>query len=108
VWTCKNCGERQDKGFQACWNCGASENGDQDPSFEVDESVVAQRMRQRSNIDCLRCHRPLDFMGTRNFHEGARLGVLGNLAELFVNKEAFDVYTCAECGHVDFFVSGRD
>jgi hypothetical protein len=45
-------------------------------------------------------------MGTRHFHEGARLGVLGNLAELFVNREGFDVYSCAECGHVDFFVAG--
>ncbi|CAN5867871.1 hypothetical protein BH23GEM9_BH23GEM9_29490 [soil metagenome] len=54
----------------------------------------------------MRFGRELDFMGVRNFHEGARWGVVGNLGELFVNKESFDVFACSGCGHVEFFVSG--
>jgi hypothetical protein len=107
MWICRNCGERQEAEFDACWNCGASRAGKADPSFQIDESIAAHRRNRRSTIRCLRCDRELDFMGTRYFHEGARMGVLGNLAELFVNQESFDVYSCAECGHVDFFVSGR-
>jgi len=32
--------------------------------------------------------------------------VLGDLGELFVNKERFDVYCCPRCGRVEFFVDG--
>lgn len=29
-------------------------------------------------------------------------GVLGNLFELFQNREAFDLYVCPKCGKVEF------
>lgn len=45
-------------------------------------------------------------MGTKQFHEGKRWGLLGDLGELFVNKESFDVYACPQCGSVEFFVDG--
>ncbi|GLR71140.1 hypothetical protein GCM10007852_20480 [Agaribacter marinus] len=32
------------------------------------------------------------FIGTKNFHQGTQWGVLGNLGELFVNKENLDMY----------------
>jgi hypothetical protein len=60
---------------------------------------------RRSDLSCLRCSRVLDFVGTRRFHEGTRWGALGELGELFVNKESFDVYLCPECGHVEFFIA---
>ncbi len=106
MWICASCDEEQEDGFEACWNCGTSRSGEVDPDFEVEEMPMELRERQRSEIRCLRCDRELDFMGTRYFHEGARLGVLGNLAELFVNKQGFDIYSCSECGHVDFFLAG--
>ncbi len=59
-----------------------------------------------SSINCLRCRHALLFLGTREFHEGTRWGVLGELAELFVHKERLELYACAECGHVEFFVEG--
>lgn len=31
---------------------------------------------------------------------------MGDLDELFVNKETFDVYHCPHCGKVEFFVDG--
>jgi len=39
-------------------------------------------------------------------HDGARRGVLGDLGELFVNKERFDADSCPRCGRVEFFVGG--
>ena len=37
-------------------------------------------------------------------NEGMNTGVLGNLFELFQNREAFDLYVCPKCGKVEFFV----
>jgi hypothetical protein len=43
-------------------------------------------------ISCSSCNVHLQYAGTKNFHEGKRWGILGDLGELFVNKEKFDVY----------------
>ena len=45
-------------------------------------------------------------MGTKKFHEGKRWGALGEIGELFTNRENFDVYMCPRCGRVEFFVDG--
>ena len=37
---------------------------------------------------------------------GTRWGILGDIGELFVNKEKFDVYVCKRCGRVELFVDG--
>lgn len=55
---------------------------------------------------CPRCETPLEFVGTRDFHEGTRWGALGELGELFVNKQRFDVYACPRCGRVELFIDG--
>jgi hypothetical protein len=55
---------------------------------------------------CPRCDTGLEYVGTKAFHEGARWGFLGELGELFVNKEQFDVYVCKRCGRVELFVDG--
>jgi hypothetical protein len=39
-------------------------------------------------------------------HEETRWGALGDIGELFVNKEKFDVYFCECCGRVELFVDG--
>ena len=57
-------------------------------------------------IVCPRCELALEFVGTRDFHEGTRWGVLGELGELFVNKQSFDVFVCARCGRVELFIDG--
>ena len=57
-------------------------------------------------ITCLPCQVTLTYAGTKKFHEGTRWGVLGELGELFVSKETFDVYYCPRCGKVDFYVDG--
>ncbi len=57
-------------------------------------------------IVCTRCELPLEFVGTRDFHEGTRWGALGELGELFVNKQSFDVFVCPRCGRVELFIDG--
>ncbi|CAG0992434.1 hypothetical protein METP1_02369 [Methanosarcinales archaeon] len=62
---------------------------------------------QESNpMSCPRCKTELQYVGTRKFHEGTRWGFLGELGELFVNREHFDVYVCPRCGRVELFVDG--
>ncbi|HVG39970.1 MAG TPA: hypothetical protein VM888_00065 [Chitinophagaceae bacterium] len=55
---------------------------------------------------CPRCNTDLKYVGTKAFHEGTRWGVLGELGELFVNKQRFDVYVCERCGRVELFIDG--
>lgn len=57
-------------------------------------------------MKCPRCQTELTFVGTKGFHEGTRWGLLGDLGELFVNKQHFDVYVCNRCGRVELFVDG--
>ena len=56
------------------------------------------------SIDCLRCQVKMAYSGKYEFHEGMNTGVLGNLFELFQNREDFDLYVCPKCGKVEFFV----
>ena len=57
---------------------------------------------------CPRCDTELDYVGTKKFHEGSRGWgfFLGDLGELFVHREHFDIYVCARCGRVELFVDG--
>lgn len=63
-------------------------------------------MPRNDALDCLRCRTPLQYMGTKKFHEGTRWSVFGDLAELFENREQYDVYMCPRCGKVEMFVDG--
>jgi len=46
---------------------------------------------EKSPLSYPRCDKILSYVGTKRFHEGTRWGGLGDLEELFVNKESFDV-----------------
>ena len=61
---------------------------------------------QADPMKCPRCETGLDYVGTKSFHEGHRWGMLGDIGELFVNKEKFDVFVCQRCGRVELFVDG--
>jgi hypothetical protein len=120
MWKCPKCHEMLEDTFDVCWNCGTSREGVEDPDFgkpEPDEALAESRdpvdsddeselPRDTNPIVCPRCYRNLDFVGTKRFHEGTRLGFLGELGELFVNRERFDVYVCPRCGRAEFFVDG--
>lgn len=97
MWMCSKCHETLEDAFEACWKCGASKDGDADAAVEP---AVAK------TLACLRCDSTLEHVGTKRFHEGSRWGVLGELGELFVKRDRFDVYACPRCGHVEFFLDG--
>ena len=129
MWQCVKCREEVEDSFEVCWNCGTSREGIEDPTFQKAEDVApapeaeqfvpapeAARFAAAENqpedeaekapLHCLRCETKLDYVGAKSFHEGMQWGVLGNLAELFVNREHFDIYCCPKCGHVEFFMEG--
>jgi len=122
MWKCVKCREKVDDNFEVCWNCGTSRDGVEDPSFRKadDAAVASDAVAPQAPIDsqadepeknpiyCVRCDRVLDFVGTKKFHEGTQAWsfLFGDLGELFVNREHFDVYMCPRCGRVELFVDG--
>ena len=97
IKTCPNCQAEVIDNFQLCWNCNYS--------FTEKRVVeIAEPGQLKRQITCLRCKDvPMRFSGNYKFHEGTRFGAMGNLLELFVNKETFDLYVCPKCGKVEFF-----
>ena len=113
MWLCSKCGESVEDSFDVCWKCGTSWDGVANPKFQDETArvqepapVVPVAPATANPISCLRCKETLQHAGTRRFHEGTNWGVLGELGELFVKRERFDVYACPGCGHVEFFVDG--
>lgn len=95
-WTCQHCSTTiDDDEFEVCWSCNC-EKGNSSPDKRHHDTA----------LDCIRCQASLTFIGTKNFHEGTRWGVLGELGEFFVNKENLDMYACKSCGKVEFFIAG--
>jgi hypothetical protein len=80
--------------------------GEGDPTPPVADQGTPALGCSSKAMTCLRCDVPIRWVGTKQFHEGTRWGVLGDLGELFVNREEFDLYVCPRCGHVEFFVEG--
>jgi hypothetical protein len=61
---------------------------------------------QNSNLKCMRCFDTnMIYNGTERFHVGSNSApfILGDMGELFVSKQVFDVYYCPNCGKVEFF-----
>lgn len=94
---CPNCKAELEDNFELCWNCNYSLTEER----VIDINELSQSTR---NLKCLRCSDvQMIFSGNFRFHEGTRLGALGNLFELFENRETFDLYICPKCGKVEFF-----
>jgi hypothetical protein len=98
MWICSTCGEKHEDQFNSCWKCNQTRSGS--------PVVTAPEREDTHPLCCARCATRLDYVGSKRFHEGARWGVLGELGELFVNRECFDVFVCPRCGRVEFFVEG--
>lgn len=94
---CPNCNSELESNFDVCWNCNYSLSEEKIVEFE-DELLPNKK------IDCLRCKVPMVFSGNYRFHEGTRLGVFGDLMEIFENRESFDLFSCPDCGKVEFFL----
>lgn len=93
---CPNCNAEIEPGFELCWNCNYSLT--ENCIIEIKDLDDGGR-----TIDCLRCQVGLLFSGKYKFHEGTKMGILGNIFELFVNREEFDLYICPKCGKVEFY-----
>lgn len=96
MWKCSKCGELMEEQFDSCWKCQAPRTAES----------KAEVLPTPNPVACPRCTTKLDYAGTKGFHEGTRWGLLGELGELFVNREHFDIYVCPRCGRVEFFVGG--
>lgn len=103
-WKCAACGEQSEPDFEVCWNCGTGRDGSLPaPEFLPDAKVAEIGARQ---LECLRCATQMRFGGRKRFHEGTRAWpfLFAEFGELFVNREAFDVYACPCCGKVELFI----
>lgn len=94
---CPNCNADIEEGFKLCWNCNYSFV--QNEIIDINDISETER-----NINCLRCDIKLVYSGNYKFHEGAKFGVFGNLLEVFVNRESFDIYICPKCGKTEFYI----
>ena len=126
---CPNCGIEVDQGFDACWNCLYEfQTGEttlplvcarcnvEFESIDVYREHAATCQPEFENqvdggdqqIDCLRCRVRMEYRGNYAFHEGTRIGILGDFFELFQNRESFNLYVCPRCGKVEFFIPQTD
>jgi len=108
TWTCSNCKETNEDSFDQCWKCGSFSDGTR-ASGSHDSDTPAWMQPPRL-INCLRCPGTrMTFIGRRRFHEGTQAMpfLFGNLGELFVNREEFDLHACPSCGKVELFLSNH-
>ncbi|MDF1738491.1 MAG: hypothetical protein P1U86_04975 [Verrucomicrobiales bacterium] len=102
MWTCAICkATTGDDDWEVCWKCGNPK------AVNVELSDEAQRKydeRMKQMRSCLRCHHMMEYAGVRRFHEGSRVGIMGDLAELFLNRENLILYACRNCGKVEFYM----
>lgn len=130
---CPNCKSEVEDNFDICWNCQFSffdnevlnENdfelvcpackSEVDPKLrfcpyckcDLKEGNKLEKMGipgPVKQINCFRCQIPMSFNGNFKFHEGTRMGAMGDIFELFTNRESFDLYFCPKCGKVEFFL----
>lgn len=93
---CPNCNAEIENNFELCWNCNYS-------LTEQKIIDIKDLNEDKKQIDCLRCNVSMLYSGENKFHEGPKIGILGNIFEAFVNRESFDLYMRPNCGNVEFF-----
>lgn len=104
-WPCPNCRVVNEDDFDLCYACGTARD-----STPLDTGIAREDLAPIDpadrRLDCLRCHAAMDYAGRRRFHEGSQAApfVLGNLGELFVRREMFDLYACPDCGKIEMFL----
>jgi hypothetical protein len=109
-WRCSKCGETIGKEFDICWNCGTHRDGSPPESnFVRDDTLTSpgERVPPSRVLSCLRCSASMSLLGRKRFHEGSQAlpFLIGNLGELFVHRQSFEVYVCPSCGKAEFFVT---
>ncbi|HNV51696.1 MAG TPA: zinc-ribbon domain-containing protein [Tenuifilaceae bacterium] len=134
--TCPNCNAEVEDNFDICWKCqycfadekildsndfknvcpkcgtevDSSKKYCPECHFDLSEliSPSEEKPTGTKNINCLRCNTPMEYSGLYKFHEGTRVGALGDIFELFTNRETFEIYHCPKCGKIEFFMPYLD
>ena len=104
-WQCSECGESNDPQFDICWKCGTGADGTP-PSEAFSVDAPAEPLGDTRGLVCLRCSAAMEFAGRKRFHEGSRAWpfLFGEIGELLVRRESFDLYACPSCGKIEFFL----
>lgn len=55
------------------------------------------------DLHCLRCNIKMNHIGTKKLQLGETGWVLGDLPNLLAGALEVDIYTCSECGKIEFF-----
>ncbi len=55
------------------------------------------------NILCLRCQSDMKHIGARKIQLGETGWILGDLPNLFAGAMEVDIYSCPDCGKIEFF-----
>lgn len=56
-------------------------------------------------IHCLRCRREMNCVRTEKLQLGETGWILGSLPNLLAGAIAVDIYSCSECGKLEFFLA---
>ncbi len=108
MWQCSVCGAAvEGDSLATCWRC-SSARGLEGAALAKRQKTVTHKMSPATSLTCLRCGHIMEYGGTKRFHEGSRQWGfwLGDLGELFINREDYDVYACPNCGKLEFFIDG--
>lgn len=106
-WRCSNCDAQVDYNLEVCWRCQHNQYGvipEGLSTSEEDRLETPIPTDKVPNRICLRCKTDMTFAGRKDFHEGTRWGMFGDLGELLVNQTKLEMYFCPACRHVEFFV----
>ena len=132
--SCPQCNSEIEDNFELCWNCQYSFVDDKvlEQSdyisicpkcnmevksylrscpychYDLRESVRNNEIEPNTNrhFDCMRCKIALDYHGNFKFNESTKSGPIGNLLEVFINKESLGIYSCPKCGKIEFYPPG--
>ncbi len=54
-------------------------------------------------MECLRCKAPMRFIKTEKIQLGQTGWIMGDLSNLISGTMEVDIYSCQECGKIEFF-----
>ena len=116
MWICKICdAEVEDDSWEECWRCSTARKLYEGSRSESNEGRAARLTKLREQhearlakfLGCLRCETKMHYCGTKRLEGDARRGSLPTaLGELFFKRPRYDVYSCPNCGKVEFFLDG--
>jgi hypothetical protein len=78
MWICPVCGEEVDDGFEVCWSCGSSVEGEEDPTFDPNRDGIIREEEYQARQEAMR---------DQNF---VTLATFWNAAEAHVARSRLD------------------